>query len=209
MNSNLLIYLQLLFVIPSNYQYPIKFAALLIRYIEQLSEQYFNLIKELNFMNKENINLIDNICKEVQQNKKIFFLELFQIKQELIKMVLGQVFSFFSQQVMFIWLLVFITPLFVFLASVMAKGLQILYQMSINRQSLIYKYLGDVSWLFPFKQNEQEFKLVHIVLLAVLIGLVSLIILGGVMLQNQTEKQRIIEKKERKEEKTKKKVVSE
>lgn len=48
-------------------------------------------------------------------------------------MVLGQVFSFFSQQVMFIWLLVFITPLYVFLASVMAKGLQILYQMSINR----------------------------------------------------------------------------
>ncbi|CAD8176102.1 unnamed protein product [Paramecium octaurelia] len=124
-------------------------------------------------------------------------------------MALGQVFSFFSQQVMFIWLLVFITPLYVFLASVMAKGLQILHQMAINRQSLIYKYLGDVSWLFPFKQNEQEFKLVHIVLLAVLIGLVSLIILGGVMLQNQVEKQKIIEKKERREEKTKNKVVNE
>ncbi|CAK61544.1 unnamed protein product (macronuclear) [Paramecium tetraurelia] len=124
-------------------------------------------------------------------------------------MVLGQVFSFFSQQVMFIWLLVFITPLYVFLASVMAKGLQILYQMSINRQSLIYKYAGDVSWLFPFKQNEQEFKLVHIILLAVLIGLVSLIIIGGVMLQNQFEKQKVIEKVYNKEEKTKKKVATE
>ncbi|CAD8167643.1 unnamed protein product [Paramecium octaurelia] len=122
-------------------------------------------------------------------------------------MVLGQVFSFFSQQVMFIWLLVFITPLYVFLASVMAKGLQILYQMSINRQSLIYKYLGDVSWLFPFRQNEQEFKLVHIILLAVLIGLVSLIIIGGVMLQNQFEKQRVIQKSDSKERKTKKKEV--
>ncbi|CAD8069570.1 unnamed protein product [Paramecium primaurelia] len=124
-------------------------------------------------------------------------------------MVLGQVFSFFSQQVMFIWLLVFITPLYVFLASIMGKGLQILYQMSINRQSLIYKYVGDVSWLFPFRQNEQEFKLVHIILLAVLIGLVSLIIIGGVMLQNQFEKQRIIEKSESQESKTKKKVVNE
>ncbi|CAD8073300.1 unnamed protein product [Paramecium sonneborni] len=124
-------------------------------------------------------------------------------------MVLGQVFSFFSQQVMFIWLLVFITPLYVFLASVMAKGLQILFQMSINRQSLIYKYVGDVSWLFPFKQNEQEFKLVHIILLAVLIGLVSLIIIGGVMLQNQFEKQKIVEKRESREGKSNKKVVSE
>ncbi|CAD8083751.1 unnamed protein product [Paramecium sonneborni] len=124
-------------------------------------------------------------------------------------MVLGQVFSFFSQQVLFIWLLVFITPLYVFLGSVMAKGLQIIYQMSINRQSLIQKYVGDISWLFPFKQNEQEFKLVHIILLAVLIGLVSLIILGGVILQNQFEKQKIIEKRESREGKTSKKVVSE
>ncbi|CAD8080130.1 unnamed protein product [Paramecium sonneborni] len=116
-------------------------------------------------------------------------------------MNIGQIYTFISQQVIFIWLLVFVTPLYIFIASILAKGIQLLYKMSINRESIIYTYIGDLSWLFPFKQNEQEFKLIHTMFLAILIAIASLIILGGVLMLNLLEQKKMqqdkIEQKQR------------
>ncbi|CAK69925.1 unnamed protein product (macronuclear) [Paramecium tetraurelia] len=122
-------------------------------------------------------------------------------------MNIGQIYSFISQQVMFVWLLVFITPLYIFMASILAKGIHILYNMATNKQSLINNYLGDITWLFPFKQNEQEFKLIHTLFLAVLIAVASLIVLGGLMLLNFMEQSKQYE--ENREDKQQKKMKAE
>ncbi|CAD8150031.1 unnamed protein product [Paramecium octaurelia] len=76
------------------------------------------------------------------------------------------------------------------MASILAKGIHILYNMSTNKQSLISNYLGDITWLFPFKQNEQEFKLIHTLFLAILMAVASLIVLGGSSLKCRKKREK-------------------
>ncbi|CAD8161539.1 unnamed protein product [Paramecium pentaurelia] len=76
--------------------------------------------------------------------------------------------------------------------------------MAINKQSLINYYIGDISWLFPFKQNEQEFKLIHTLFLAILIAVASLIVLGGVLLLNLIEQNKLYNEKRKKKQKRRK-----
>ncbi|KAM3130168.1 hypothetical protein pb186bvf_017771 [Paramecium bursaria] len=104
-----------------------------------------------------------------------------------------------SQQIFFICLLVFICPLYLIFANIMAKGIQGLYQLSLNKTAYLYQSIGDISWLFPLKQGEPEFKLVHIILIAILAGIVSILILVAVIIINQQEQQIELAKRKRKE----------
>jgi hypothetical protein len=57
----------------------------------------------------------------------------------------------FSQFVNVIWMLFFLGPLYVIMSKFLAVVLQGAYVYLGKRNTFLYKYCGDLTWLLPFK----------------------------------------------------------
>ncbi len=63
---------------------------------------------------------------------------------------MAEFFSSLANTLAMLWTLFFLGPLYLILATILSRVMQFLYVYSKNRTTVLYKYLGDISWIFPF-----------------------------------------------------------
>ena len=63
----------------------------------------------------------------------------------------GYILQSFTYNFLILWILFILSPCYIFLASGMGKMYVHLNQYLQQRGTYIYKYIGDLSWMIPFK----------------------------------------------------------
>eukprot|EP01016_Furgasonia_blochmanni_P047095 TRINITY_DN6884_c0_g2_i2.p2 TRINITY_DN6884_c0_g2~~TRINITY_DN6884_c0_g2_i2.p2 ORF type:complete len:170 (-),score=33.41 TRINITY_DN6884_c0_g2_i2:11-520(-) len=57
-----------------------------------------------------------------------------------------------------------------------------------DKTGYVYKLIGDISWILPFRKPEDlDFKFIHVILLAVLMALLSLLVVATIFWQQYTD----------------------
>lgn len=55
-----------------------------------------------------------------------------------------------------VWSLIFIAPLYIVLSTILCRTLLYVYQLARTKSSFIYRYLGDITWAFPFTVKKEK-----------------------------------------------------
>ena len=115
----------------------------------------------------------------------------------------------FSQFVNVIWMLFFLGPLYVIMSKFLAVVLQGTYVYLGKRNTFLYKYCGDLTWLLPFKvffviskfiKYNQSLKSLDLkantyFLLAILLALLSIFLVLSIVAHNTSELVRLEKEK--------------
>ena len=76
--------------------------------------------------------------------------------------MIGYIIQSFTYNFLILWILFILSPCYIILASGMGKIYVYLFQYLHLKGTYIYKYIGDISWMMPFKvKNHHKFGFIN------------------------------------------------